>query len=451
MRSLYTKIVGLVCVVLLVSALLALLISNIAYYSFWQDSYSQKVEEAVETAIDYYEKHGDGKTESFYRMLQATGFQLYVRSDDGIERYGNTFRDEAISNQVVEQVKKGQSYYGMREYPFHLFLLGLFDNEVINTYGTSVKTAQGTDAIFVRPDLSRQIRELHLFVGLFLGLLVVISFLLLVFSIRYLVRPIQRLTKATEQMADGDYGIRVGTKARDEIGELSRRFDEMATAVEASDTERRRFVANVSHEFQSPLTTIAGYAGQLDVTGEDVRKRTVIRQEAERMSELTRQLLILAKLDEGRRFKRQALNLRTNLEATLTTLAFQLDEQGIAVALDVPTVIQIQADVSALEHVFQNVIRNAVSVSKDGATIQIQAEEQADQIIIRIKDEGPGMTDEQMKHAFERFYQGDASRTTRGTGLGLAIVKETMRQLGGDASLSSASSGLTVTLTFLRA
>ncbi|MEW8975926.1 MAG: sensor histidine kinase, partial [Exiguobacterium sp.] len=119
--------------------------------------------------------------------------------------------------------------------------------------------------------------------------------------------------------------------------------------------------------------------------------------------------------------------------------------------LDVPTVIQIQADVSALEHVFQNVIRNAVSVSKDGATIQIQAEEQADQIIIRIKDEGPGMTDEQMKHAFERFYQGDASRTTRGTGLGLAIVKETMRQLGGDASLSSASSGLTVTLTFLRA
>ncbi len=61
------------------------------------------------------------------------------------------------------------------------------------------------------------------------------------------------------------------------------------------------------------------------------------------------------------------------------------------------------------------------------------------------------MTDEQMEHAFERFYQGDASRTSRGTGLGLAIVKETMRQLGGDASLSSASSGLTVTLTFLRA
>ncbi len=229
----------------------ALLISNIAYYSFWQDSYSQKVEEAVETAIDYYETHGDGKTESFYRMLQATGFQLYVQTEDGTERYGNPFRDETLSSQIVEQVKNGQPYYGMREYPFHLFLLGLFDNEVINTYGTSVKTAQGTDAIFVRPDLSRQIRELHLFVGLFLGLLVVISFLLLVFSIRYLVRPIRRLTKATEQMAYGDYGIRVGTKARDEIGELSRRFDEMATAVEASDTERRRssqtFRMNFSH------------------------------------------------------------------------------------------------------------------------------------------------------------------------------------------------------------
>ncbi|KNH37651.1 sensor histidine kinase [Exiguobacterium acetylicum] len=451
MRSLYTKIVGLVCIVLLVSALLALLISNIAYYSFWQDSYSQKVEEAVETAIDYYETHGDGKAESFYQMLQATGFQLYVRTDDGTERYGNTFRDETLSNQVIEQVKDGQPYYGMREYPFHLFLLGLFDNEVINTYGTSVKTAQGTDAIFVRPDLSRQIRELHLFVGLFLALLVVISFLLLVFSIRYLVRPIRRLTKATEQMAEGDYGIRVGTKARDEIGELSRRFDEMATAVETSDTERRRFVANVSHEFQSPLTTISGYAGQLHVTGEDVTKRAIIQQEAERMSELTRQLLILAKLDEGRRFKRQTLHLRTSLETTLTTLAFQLDEQGIAVALDVPTALQIQADASALEHVFQNVIRNAISVSAEGATIHIQAREQANQVIVRIKDEGPGMTDEQIDHAFERFYQGDAARTSRGTGLGLAIVKETMRQLGGDASLASDASGLTVTLTFLRA
>ncbi len=450
MRSLYTKIVGLVCVVLLVSALLALFISNIAYYSFWQDSYSQKVEEAVETAIDYYETHGDGKTESFYRMLQATGFQLYVRTDDGTERYGNTFRDETLSSQVIEQVKNGQPYYGMREYPFHLFLLGLFDNEVINTYGTSVKTSQGTDAIFVRPDLSRQIRELHLFVGLFLGLLVVISFLLLVFSIRYLVRPIRRLTKATEQMADGDYGIRVGTKARDEIGELSRRFDEMATAVEASDTERRRFVANVSHEFQSPLTTISGYAGQLHVASEDEAKRTIIQQEAARMSELTRQLLILAKLDEGRRFKRRLLDLRTSLETTLTTLAFQLDEQGIAVALGVSPALQIQADASALEHVFQNVIRNAVSVSAEGATIHIQAEEQVNQVIVRIKDEGPGMTEQQMEHAFERFYQGDASRTSRGTGLGLAIVKETMRQLGGDASLSSDSSGLTVTLTFLR-
>ncbi|QWB29801.1 sensor histidine kinase [Exiguobacterium acetylicum] len=450
MRSLYTKIVGLVCVVLLVSALLALFISNIAYYSFWQDSYSQKVEEAVETAIDYYETHGDGKTESFYRMLQATGFQLYVRTDDGTERYGNTFRDETLSSQVIEQVKNGQPYYGMREYPFHLFLLGLFDNEVINTYGTSVKTSQGTDAIFVRPDLSRQIRELHLFVGLFLGLLIVISFLLLVFSIRYLVRPIDRLTKATEQMADGDYGIRVGTKARDEIGELSRRFDEMAMAIEASDTERRRFVANVSHEFQSPLTTISGYAGQLHVASEDEAKRTIIQQEAARMSELTRQLLILAKLDEGRRFKRQLLDLRTSLETTLTTLAFQLDEQGIAVALGVSPALQIQADASALEHVFQNVIRNAVSVSAEGATIHIQAEEQVNQVIVRIKDEGPGMTEQQMEHAFERFYQGDASRTSRGTGLGLAIVKETMRQLGGDANLSSDSSGLTVTLTFLR-
>lgn len=452
MKSLYTKIVGLVCLVLLGSALIALLISNVLYYTVLQASYSQKVEEAVQTSFAYYEQHGDQQVDSFYEMLSATGFQLYVVSESGqVKRYGNPFRDETLAPDVIESVQDGQVYQGMREYPFHLFLLGLFDNEVINTYGASLETETGTDAVFIRPDLSRQIRELHLFVGAFLALLVLISFLLLVFSIRYLVRPIKRLTKATEQMTAGDYSVTVATTGQDEIGELSRRFDEMAQAVAKSDAERKTFVANVSHEFQSPLTTIKGYAGQLEQTAgpDDRAKLVTIGQEAARMAELTRQLLVLARLDEGRQLARHPVLLGQAIQATLQTLSYQLDEQGIAVALTVPDDTVILANEMALEQIFQNIIRNALHVSTDGQLISIQAETAGNMVTVRISDEGPGMTPDMIERAFERFYQGDASRGATGTGLGLAIVQETIHQLGGTVRIESRLGvGTTFVLTF---
>lgn len=455
MKSLYTKIVGLVCLVLLGSALIALLISNVLYYTVLQASYSQKVEEAVQTSFAYYEQHGDQQVDSFYEMLSATGFQLYVVSESGqVKRYGNPFRDETLAPDVIQSVQDGQVYQGMREYPFHLFLLGLFDNEVINTYGASLETETGTDAVFIRPDLSRQIRELHLFVGAFLALLVLISFLLLVFSIRYLVRPIKRLTTATEQMTAGDYSVTVATTGQDEIGELSRRFDEMAQAVAKSDAERKTFVANVSHEFQSPLTTIKGYAGQLEQTAgpDDRAKLVTIGQEAARMAELTRQLLVLARLDEGRQLARQPVLLGQAIQATLQTLSYQLDEQGIAVALTVPDDTVILANEMALDQIFHNIIRNALHVSTDGQLISIQAETSGSTVTVRISDEGPGMTPDMIEHAFERFYQGDASRGATGTGLGLAIVQETIHQLGGTVRIESRLGvGTTFVLTFPQA
>ena len=455
MKSLYTKIVGLVCLVLLVSALISLLISNLFYYNVLQSSYSQKVEEAVDQSFAYYERHGDGQTDSFYDMLSATGFQLYVVPESGpIIRHGNPFRDETLAPAIIERVRAGEVYHGMRDYPFHLFLLGLFDNEVVNTVGASLKTPNGTDAVFIRPDLSRQIRELHLFVGAFLGLLVVISFLLLAFSIRYLVRPIKRLTDATKQVASGDYAVHVATTSRDEIGELSRRFGEMAEAVAKSDAERKTFVANVSHEFQSPLTTIKGYAGQLQLhvapVGQD--KLATIAREADRMAEMTRQLLVLARLDEGSRMRLESIQLGQTIRTTLAALAYQIDERGVAVAVDVASDMTIEADAVSLEHVFQNVIRNALHVSNDGDMITIEAEQTAEHVTVRITDEGPGMSDDMIAHAFDRFYQADTARGSRGTGLGLAIVAETVKQLHGTVEIDSEiGAGTTFILTFLRA
>lgn len=168
------------------------------------------------------------------------------------------------------------------------------------------------------------------------------------------------------------------------------------------------------------------------------------------MAELTRQLLTLARLDEGRPLRRQPIQLIQSIQATLETLRYQLDERGVAVALDASDDPVIRADELALEQIFQNLIRNALHVSAEGDLITIQVDTQADSVIVQIKDQGPGMTEQVIAHAFERFYQGDASRGTSGTGLGLAIVKETMDQLDGQIRIESIpDAGTTIVLTFV--
>ena len=169
------------------------------------------------------------------------------------------------------------------------------------------------------------------------------------------------------------------------------------------------------------------------------------------MAELTRQLLTLARLDEGRPLRRQPIPLVQSIQTTLETLSYQLDERGVAVALEASDDPVILADELALEQIFQNLIRNALHVSAEGDLITIQVDTAADSVIVRIKDQGPGMTEHVIAHAFERFYQGDASRGTSGTGLGLAIVKETMNQLEGQIRIESVpGTGTTMVLTFLK-
>lgn len=441
MRTLYTKIVATVSLLLLVSALLSLLFSNVIYYLYWQREYSAKVERTVDTAISYYEAHGDSEPDAFYEMLSRTGYQLHVEDAEGnVKRFGNPFRDESIGPDVVERVKGGEPYHGMRDYPFHLFLLGLFDNEVINTYGVALENERGTDAVFIRPDLSRQIRELHLFVGLFLALLVVISFLLLVFAARYIVKPLKTLTSATKRMTEGDYTVELPTRSRDEIGQLSRQFNEMAIAVSRTDEERKAFVANVSHEFQSPLASLKGYARKLrQPLSEAERDRTasIIEQEADRMSELTRQLLTLARLDEGASVKRTRVLLAPSIERTLMSLEYELDEKGIAVVSDVPDHLALFADEALLEQVWHNVLRNAMRASSPGSTIRVKASETANAIEVEIRDEGHGMSDETKERLFERFYKGDVSRASVGSGLGLSIVAEILVRLEASVEVDS--------------
>lgn len=448
MRTLYTRIVLTVFMILLLSGAIALLVSNVAYYTWWQPTYSEKTSEAASTAVGYFSNHTDQDESALYTFLARTGYQLHVVKADGrVMRYGGSFRDESIDERTVTSVREGTVYEGMRDYPFHLFLLGLFDNEVVNTYGFPLEGPDGVDAVFIRPDLSAQIRELHLFVGLFFALLTGLAFLLIAVATRSIVKPVKSLTDATASVASRKTPRDLPLERSDEIGVLARRFDEMARTIETSEQARRRFVSNVSHEFQSPLTSLTGYASTLvELTDEKTRPYAeIIRDETTRLSSLTRQLLLLARLDEADISLEQNVLLTTSIEDVIRGLSFQLDQKGIAVVTDLDD-MTVKGDPILLAQVWMNLLQNAIHASHEGGTIRIKLKRD-ERVTIIVSDDGHGMDDVTRAHLFERFFQGDASRGTAGTGLGLSIVHDIVSLHGGTIQVESTpGSGTTFTI-----
>lgn len=448
MKTLYTRIVLIVFMILLLSGAIALLVSNFAYYTWWQPSYSEKTSETASTAIGYFSNHTDQDESAFYTLLARTGYQLYVVKADGrVVRYGGTFRDESIDDQIVASVRNGAVYEGMRDYPFHLFLLGLFDNEVVNTYGFPLEGIDGVDAVFMRPDLSAQIRELHLFVGLFFALLTGLAFLLIAVATRSIVKPVKALTDATASVASRKRPRDLPLERADEIGILARRFDDMARTIETSEQARRRFVSNVSHEFQTPLTSLSGYASTLvdSTEGETQQYAKIVRAETTRLSALTHQLLLLARLDEANLSLDQDVPLAPSIEDAVRGLSFQLDRKGIAVVTDLDD-ITVKGDPILLAQVWANLLQNAIHASDEGSTIRIQLRRD-ERVTITVSDEGHGMDEATKARLFERFFQGDVSRGAAGTGLGLSIVHDIVALHGGTIHVDSTlGSGTTFTI-----
>ncbi|MFY9944757.1 MAG: ATP-binding protein, partial [Exiguobacterium chiriqhucha] len=202
--------------------------------------------------------------------------------------------------------------------------------------------------------------------------------------------------------------------------------------------ERRRFVSSVSHEFQTPLTSIKGYASELVATtdGDAKAHAAIIRDEASRLSDLTRQLLLLARLDEANVSLTTPVDVRASIEDVIRRHTFQLDEKGIAVATELDSTLIVTGDPLLLAQVWSNLLTNAIHASADGGLITIKAY-QGERPTVSIQDVGVGMDEATKARLFERFYKGDSSRSGRGTGLGLAIARDIVHLHGGTLTVES--------------
>ncbi|MDQ2761051.1 MAG: HAMP domain-containing histidine kinase [Actinomycetota bacterium] len=255
----------------------------------------------------------------------------------------------------------------------------------------------------------------------------VLSFLLA----RRLARPLAELAQATGHVAAGGAGVEVPIHGEDELAQLGRSFNEMSTELARAREAQRSFLESVSHELKTPLTSIRGYAEAVDegavTPGEGGR---VIVTEADRLQRLVGDLLDLARLGRaGFSVAREPIELATVATQVVQRHLPRARELSVELQSSVGGPARAIGDPSRLLQAISNLVENALRLTPAGGTVLVSA--QANEIAVR--DHGPGLRDEDIPRAFERFYLHDRYRSERpvGSGLGLAIVKELVVAMGG--------------------
>ncbi|MEY2403411.1 MAG: two-component system, OmpR family, sensor kinase, partial [Acidimicrobiaceae bacterium] len=253
--------------------------------------------------------------------------------------------------------------------------------------------------------------------------------------VRVGLRPLAEVEATADAIADGDLDRRVpGDDAKTEVGHLAKSFNTMLGRIQdafatrdATEARLRRFVADASHELRTPVAAVSAYA-ELFERGANVRPddlgrvMTGIRTETARMGDLVEDLLLLARLDEGRPLEQAAVEL--------VTVAAQALDASRAVGpdwpmhLDAARPVEVMGDAARLRQVFDNLLGNVRSHTPPGTETTVRLFAQGDEAVIEVADNGPGLGSDQANRVFERFYRIEASRSREhgGAGLGLAIV-----------------------------
>jgi len=273
------------------------------------------------------------------------------------------------------------------------------------------------------------------------------AFIVVYFITYRLVRPLHDMARATRQYARGDFGYRVEARGDDELRQLADAFNSMAISLANLESSRRSFVANVSHELKTPMTTIGGFIdGMLDGTIPEERRRKyleLVSEEVKRLSRLVTGMLNLSKIEDGE----LQLNLKpfdVNELVFTTVLRFEriVAAKGLELTgLDALEPATITGDRDMLTQVFYNLIDNAVKFTPKGERLEFYAAADRGRYVFRLRNTGVGVSSEELARIFERFYKTDKSRSydVKGAGLGLYLAKTIVKMHGG--AISAASDG----------
>ena len=281
-------------------------------------------------------------------------------------------------------------------------------------------------------DIEKSTGSLLLISYITLGILFLLSLIILIFFTEIVYIPLRKITAATEQYASGNMHYEFQIESDDEIGYLSGCLNYMASEIARTEDNQKKFVANISHDFRSPLTSIRGYLeAMIDGTiPPELHEKylQIVLNETERLTKLTNSLLTLNNLNtKGMMLDKTDFDINQVIRNTAASFEGTCRKKTIAIELVLTgDKLYVNADVGKIQQVLYNLLDNAIKFSHHDSIIRIETSEKKNKLFVSVKDSGIGIPKDDQKMIFDRFYKSDSSRgkDKKGTGLGLSIVKE---------------------------
>ena len=259
--------------------------------------------------------------------------------------------------------------------------------------------------------------------------------------------PLKEMANAARQFAKGELSVRVTGHGRiDEVGELAQAFNQMADSLEKAEKSRMDFVANVSHELKTPMTTISGYAdGLLDGTipmDQAHKYLSVIANETKRLSRLVRQMLNISRMQDGSVLRSGSFDATETLRMSIISLDSKISAKQLQLRPEIPEdTLRVRGNEDAVSQVIYNILDNAVKFAEVGSALDVRLFKQGSRAYLSIIDRGETIPEDELSSIFQRFHKSDRSRSLDrdGVGLGLYIVKTILDGMGEDIWVRSAN------------
>ena len=264
-----------------------------------------------------------------------------------------------------------------------------------------------------------------------------------------IMNPVAEISEKAKRIASGSYGVQIKTPYKDEIGELAETINEMSSKIAQNEKMQAEFISQLSHELRTPLMVINGWSETLladeNMDADTRQGMKIISSEAKRLTEMVMDLLDFTRMQDGRMtLAVEMTDIRTEYEDTVFMYSSRLAQDGINLDYlendeDIP---EIPCDPQRLRQVFLNILDNAAKHGGSGKRIETDMHFDGEQVVVHIRDFGPGIPEDELPLVKKKFYKGSSS--VRGTGIGLAVCDEIVEMHGGTLTLENAPGGGTL-------
>ena len=431
MKSIYGKII--------LGFLVSILISFSFAAYFMLKNNSEELSEFTETELNNAATLVKGELEGFSSVDEnkineivdtlGVGILLY-QPEVGEKTYGQFRRNDFVDEKIKELYHDESKQTNIRGSRFQ-------------TIGNII-TINGEDCyLFVQKDISKQEYIFKHSAFMAIGFIFIVGSIVFLIIADIIVKPIARLTRATQELAKGNYNITVNYEGNDEMGKLNRSFNLMAAQLAKTEQTRQQFISDVSHEFQTPLTSIKGFATILKDENLTEEQRTkyadIILFESQRLSQLSKNMLQLTLLEgEDIELNIETYSLTQQLQRVISSLEESAKSKDIDIEVNFPKKeVIIAGDQNRLEQVWINLLNNAIKYTNEEGYISVNLKRTSKDVEVMISDTGIGIDEDGLRHIFERFYREDKARAVGGNGLGLSIVKSIVELHHGSVNVKS--------------